>query len=308
MSAILFVLGLAAGSFLNVVIARYAPERFLLGRQVAGFPSRAARRDDSAQGVPSRRSLDEGGRSHCMSCGRTLRWFELIPLISYIAARGRCRRCGAKIGIRYPLVELAGGIFFAVVPRMVGDFYFLPAPSRAALDALWILAFLTLVVIAAIDIRFTIIPDEASVFLAALGVAIAFVSHPLFGATGGSFIGPYAIMFGVRGSMIMNRLFAVLAALAVFGLLFLLTRGRGMGFGDVKLAAAMALLFGWPDIIILAAIAFIAGSLVGAGFILAKKRRRNGFLPFGPFLALAAVIIFFWGTKILAWYFSLAGI
>lgn len=278
----LFIFGAIIGSFLNVVILRYDPDKFLFSPAVIG------------------------GRSHCPKCGHKLNWFELIPLLSFILQSGKCRNCRAPIRWHYPLVELTSGLIFVLVPGVVTSPYLSPA-FFAASAALWVLVFLTLLVVAAIDLRLNIIPDEANIFLVLLGIMLAVLSARDFGPAEGSFLGGYALLFGLRESLVLNRIFATGLALAFFGLIVGLTRGRGMGLGDVKLALALALVFGWPDGLILTLLAFILGSVFGGGALLLRKKKMGSFLPFGPFLALGSALTFFMGRAILAGYFGLLG-
>ncbi len=282
MAALFFAMGAALGSFFNVVALRYDPDKFLFARAVIG------------------------GRSHCPRCRAALRWFELIPLISFLAQLGRCRRCGVRISPRYFLVELTAGLLALIA------FFRFGAPDvwgrEMALASLWALVFLVLLIVALIDFRLTIIPDEANVAIVALGVGIAALSASNFGPVSGSFLGPYAMIFGARENMALNIAVAILAAAALFGTLVGVTRGRGMGLGDLKLAMALAVPFGWPDIILLSAFAFIIGASLGGAAILARRTTLKGALPFGPFLALAALIVFLWAKPLLAGYFSLFGI
>ncbi len=279
MQFILFLLGTAVGSFLNVLAVRYRPDGFLLRKDMLT------------------------GRSKCPHCKRTLRWFELIPLVSFGLQRGKCRSCHAKISIQYPLVEIISGFIFVFVP--VGLRARFPFASSPFLPALWISAFMVLLLVALIDLRLTIIPDEANALLGMLGIAIAAAMTQSFNLIHNSFMGSYALLFGFEGSMFVNRLFAFAFGAAFFGFLALATRGRGMGMGDVKLAAALGILFGWPDILFITALAFIFGSCIGIGMIAARRKSMKSFLPFGPFLGAAACVIFFFGENLLRLYFGL---
>lgn len=159
-----------------------------------------------------------------------------------------------------------------------------------------------------IDIRWRIIPDEIHVMLVAAGIAIAVLSAPQFGSPEGSFVGGYGYLLGLRDSIAINRLAALGAGIGFFGLIFLATLGRGMGLGDVKLAGALGVLFGWPDILLITGVSFIVGTVVALPFLVFKKLRMKSMVPFGPFLAVAALLVYFWGYEILRWYFSLFGI
>jgi len=224
----LFLFGLIAGSFLNVVAVRYDPEKFILSPRVIG------------------------GRSRCPHCGRTLSFFELVPLLSFLAQAGRCRKCRAKISPQYPLMEILCGLVFIFVPYAISKlsyaFGFHLAPWLfLSLSALWILALLTLLVVAVIDIRLRLIPDEANIFLAVLGIIfIALKALGAEGGTGGSFVGSYALLFGFQENVYVNHGIALLFGAVFFGFLIAITRGRGMGMGDLKLATALGVLFESP--------------------------------------------------------------
>jgi len=281
MYLLLFTFGLAVGSFLNVVSLRYDPDRFLFGRHVIG------------------------GRSYCPSCRKSLSWFELVPLVSFIVQRGRCRGCKEPISFQYPLVEFLTGVVFVAVPWKLFSFGLQLHASFPLLATVWVAVFCALILVSLIDLRLRLIPDELNIFILFAGVAAAVLTAQGFGLTTGSFVGPYALLFGGRSSIIFNRLLALVVTAFFFIALILVTRGRGMGVGDAKLAAALSLAFGWPDIVIVTALAFLVGAIVGGVDIMRSKRTLKSFLPFGPFLGLACAIVFFWGERIIEWYFWL---
>ncbi|HEY5221338.1 MAG TPA: prepilin peptidase [Candidatus Paceibacterota bacterium] len=254
---ILFVFGVVIGSFLNVVTLRYDGEHFLLDARAIG------------------------GRSHCMQCKETLQWFELVPIASFLIQGGRCRHCKTRLSIQYPIVELLSGLIFVFVPLTVGV---------SALSAtLWVAAFEALLVMAVIDIRLGIIPDEINIFLGVIGILLA--------------IAP-----GWEGGAVLGKVIGAAVAAVFFAILIAVTRGKGMGMGDLKLAIPLGLIFGWPDIIFILACSFIIGAIVGVFAIARGKSSMKSTLPFGPFLALGAAAMFFWGGPILGWYVSLLGI
>lgn len=286
--AILFVFGLAVGSFINVVALRYRGDHFSFSPKVIG------------------------GRSHCPHCGRTLRWFELVPLASFIVQGGRCRRCRARIGWQYPLVELLSGAIFAAVPYVIAAHAAGGAPGVAAaapaLAALWVIAFELLLLIAYIDLRLQIVPDELTALLGAAAVfAAVFTAGASFGANQSS-LGALAAPFGLQGNIWINRLAAAAIGAGFFALLIAVTRGRGMGWGDVKLAAPLGFLFGWPDIVFLFAAAFVAGALVGIWLLLRTKKTMKSAIPFVPFLALGAGFMFFFGASAIGAYLHIIGV
>jgi len=285
----LSVLGLAIGSFLNVVALRYDPDKFIFNRRTLG------------------------GRSACPKCENKLNWFELVPLLSFIFLRGRCRNCKASISFQYPLVEIFSALIFLFVPLfihsskflvLVGDLN-LGGVEKIILSILFVLVFLTLLLVFLIDLRLKIIPDELNLFLIILGALLIFFTQSGFDLTGGSFLGSYAGIFGLRSNIWLNHLSALFFGALFFGALILITRGRGMGMGDLKLSAALGFLFGWPDILLIVAIAFILGSIIGLLNMVTGRKRWKSYLPFGPFLALSSIIIFFWGHNIVSVYFNL---
>ncbi len=273
-SIILFIFGIAIGSFLNVVILRYDGEHFLFDTKMIG------------------------GRSHCMHCKQTLRWFELVPIVSFLIQGGRCRRCKARLNIQYPIVELLSGLIFMFVPLALGiDAGVISASGIATpliiIAALWVAAFEALLVTAVIDIRLGIIPDEGNIFLGVIAIFLIILS---------------AGYFGGQESAVMAKIIGAVAGGAFFALLIAITRGKGMGMGDLKLAIPLGLLFGWPNIVFVTVFAFVIGAVVGVIEIVFGKNSMKGTLPFGPFLALGAATVFFWGPAIFTWYMSLLGI
>jgi prepilin signal peptidase PulO-like enzyme (type II secretory pathway) len=272
----LFLFGLAVGSFFNVVALRYDGTRFLFDpRQI-------------------------GGRSHCPHCKRTLRWFELLPVVSFIIQSGRCRRCGVAIGWQYPIVELLSGFIFLLVAM---HFSFILEPS-----VLWIIVFEIFLLIAYIDILLGIIPDELNIALILLGLFEIFFFPGGAGAPNLSFFGPYASIFGFQGNILVNHLLAAIVGAAFFGSLVAITRGKGMGMGDVKLAFPLGLLFGWPDIVVISLMAFVIGGIFGVGLILSGEKTMKSAVPFGPFLVVACVVAFFFGSALFGWYFHMIGL
>ena len=277
----IFAAGLTIGSFLNVVICRYDGDRLLsFGRL--------------------------GGRSHCMGCGRQIRPYDLLPVLSFLFLRGRCRACGARISFQYPAVELATGAAF-----LSGYSYFLPHysfpvshPYAAFFAAGWALILTFLIVMAAIDFRLMLIPDEISIALAVVG--LAFASIP---AHAHSFIGSYALLFPPFSSPFLGHVAGGLAGFAALGLVCLMSRGRAMGMGDVKLAGAMGLILGFPEIFFALALGFLAGGAGSAYLLLFRRSALSSgmktMVPFGPFLMAGFLAHVFFGERLFSWYFSL---
>ncbi|RJP45624.1 prepilin peptidase [Candidatus Parcubacteria bacterium] len=279
MDILRFFVGACLGSFVNLIALRYDPDKFLFRREVVL------------------------GRSRCPGCGKPLRWFELIPFVSFLLQLGRCRRCGAGLSIRYPLVELAAGLIVLFVPARLEAFSV--SPLHPIVPIAWISAMLLLFLVALVDARTKIIPDEANILLVALGAIVAWYVAPHFSQVTGSFVGSSALLLGYRENVLVNRVVAVVFSALLFGFLVSATRGRGMGMGDAKLGLALAVLFGWPDVLLIFVLSFIIGSITGFMDIAFRKRTLKSHVPFGPFLVLASALVFFWGEEIVGWYVGL---
>lgn len=241
------VLGAVVGSFLNVVIYR----------------------------LPRGLSVIRPG-SMCPACRRPLAPLDLVPVVSYLLLRGRCRRCGQPIGARYLLVELAGAVLWWAAWARFG-----PGPDfwRAA-----VLASLV-VTAAAIDLEHGIIPNRLVLSGLALGVPLA------------AWSGLPRLADGAVGLLAAGGLF--------FGVS--LAYPGGMGGGDVKLAALIGWYLGWRLALVGLLFAVTLGALVGLGLIAAGRRRRQDTIPFGPFLAAGALFALYFGAEALAWYWGRLG-
>lgn len=285
--------GLVFGSFLNVLILRYNPEK--------KFTLKTA-----------------GGRSRCLHCGNVLRWFELVPVLSWIMQFGRCRNCRKRISFQYPVVELACAGIFLYVPQLIQQFLFqmnvLVAPWIVwASSIFWIVVFLMLLAAFFIDVRHYVIPNPLNFFIFCAGVVWVCVGYSLsFGdvISSGSFLGSFGDLFLFWSgqfweSFIFLHIAGMLIGAGFFLLVILFTRGRGMGMGDAKLMAGLGLLFGYPDIVLVMALSFLLGTLYAIPFLLTKKKGMKDMLPFGPFIVLAVFIVFFCGTRLMGGYFGI---
>ncbi|MEK7465165.1 MAG: prepilin peptidase [Patescibacteria group bacterium] len=296
---LLLGLGLFFGSFINVLIVRYDPN------------------DPKNGSLFSFQKLR--GRSHCPACGRTLGPLELIPVFSFIVQGARCRGCKARISFQYPLVEILTGCIFAFVPFFLNGFWKIPNAVFLGgasplwyygLVVSWVLVFLIWLVMAAVDLKHYIIPNELSWGLGILGVLIAFLvgTHTDFlFAFSHSFLGHYAMLFPQVLNVMVNRLLAAGIAGLLFYALYAFSSGRAMGFGDVKLALAAGILFGWPDITVVIALSFMVGGLVGLYCMVQKKKTMKDMLPFAPFFVAGSALTVFGGVPIVQFYFSVFG-
>jgi prepilin signal peptidase PulO-like enzyme (type II secretory pathway) len=219
-SVILFVFGAIIGSFLNVIGLRW--------RSGIGF----------------------GGRSHCPACGKTLQWWELLPIVSFLILRGRCSSCGTKISWQYPLIEIWTGIIFVTLPPWAWPVFCIYA------------------VILIYDLRHKIIPD--TLVYAAILLSLALRAFYLGGTLLDWLVGP--IIF------------------ALFALGWLISRGRALGFGDAKLVLSIGLLLGAPMALSALALAFWIGTAVTLPLVLFKQKSLTikSEIPFAPFLIIGA--------------------
>lgn len=238
----IFTLGLLIGSFLNAVIYRLHSGESILK-----------------------------ARSHCIKCGHVLAWYELVPLLSFLIQRGKCRKCKKNISIQYPLVELTTAILFAVVL-----YYNLPLSYTLTISSF-------LIVIFVYDLKHYIIPDK--------------IIHPAILLSG--------IWRMVSGDALYSGIYVTLAVSAFFAAIFFISKGKWLGFGDVKLAFFMGLFLGWPNILVALFAAFVLGGIIGIGLVASRRKTMKSQVPFGPFLVAGTFIAMFFGGKIVNWYLGL---
>ena len=217
--------------------------------------------------------------SHCPQCETPIRPADNVPVLSWLVLRGKCRHCGNPIPVRYPLVEAGNGVLFAAVAARFGAEWELPA---------YLVLAAALLAISIIDLEHFIVPDRitAPLTVAALGLlglaAVADSNGWRFGRT---------LLGGVA-------YFAFLLLLNIF-------YPKGMGMGDVKLSFSLGLYLGWlgwGQVFLGGFLAFLLGAVVGVGLIVSKIKSRKDVVPFGPFLALGAMLTILWGDPILRWY------
>ena len=257
--------GLLIGSFLNVVIYRLPK---MLERQWAAECA-------DLQGKPA----DEAPpfnlatpRSRCQTCGHQIRWYENIPVASYLALKGSCSACKAAISMRYPLVEMATGVLFAWCAWRWGI-------SLTALA--WCGFSATLVALTLIDWDTTLLPDDLTLPLLWAGLiasALRFTDVPLAQSVWGAVAGYMSLWL-------------------VYQAFKLLTGKEGMGYGDFKLFAALGAWFGWQALVPIILMASVIGAVIGIGMKFASSLREGGYVPFGPFLALAGLTAMIFGPS-----------
>lgn len=252
----LFLLGLAIGSFLNVLILR------------------------------TNTGMKLGGRSRCFSCLKKLEWTDLIPVVSYLTIRGRCRHCGSGISIQYPLVEMATGIVFVSLAYFMNPLVGGIVPIlRYVLAAAF---FSILVAISLYDIRHKIIPDQFSVAL--FVIAVLFEAFAFYTTRDGGAVG-VDILSG-------------LGAFSFFALLWFVSSGRWMGFGDAKIAISIGLFLGFPGAFLAILFAFWIGAFFALTMLALAQYSRKTEVPFAPFLAVGSYLAFLIAaSNLLSWYY-----
>lgn len=213
-----------------------------------------------------------GGRSHCDHCKKTLQPVDLIPVVSYVLLAGKCRYCHKKLSIQYPLMEIVTGVLF-VLAWNFGPFAAIP------LKLLTIALTSILLVIFVADMRYQIIPDEMQIALVVVGAALFLLQ----GAT------PVGVALRIaEGILIMLPIL----------FLYLITKGQGMGFGDVKLAFGIGILLGAFRGGLALYIAFLTGAIIGVGLMVFQRSKMKSKIAFGPFLIVGIVLLFFFQKEV----------
>jgi len=267
-TAAAFVLGLLVGSFLNVVILRL-PRR--LEWQWRQDSREQLELPESYEPAPPGIAVES---SHCPHCGHKLRWFENIPLISFAALRGKCRSCGARISWQYPFVELLTGLLFAACIWRFG----------AGLDGALSLFFTaTLIALSGIDMRTTLLPDALTQPLLWVGLLASLVT---------AFVDPVQAILGAAAGYLFLWM--------VYWLFKLVTGKEGMGAGDFKLLAALGAWCGLTSLLGILLVSSLVGSVIGGAWMLLKGKDRTTQIPFGPYLAIAGWLQFYYQFDLLA--------
>lgn len=237
---------------------------FILGLSVGSFLNVLIDR------VPNERSIL--GRSHCDCCKKTLVWYDLVPVFSYFFLRGKCSCCNSTISAYYPLVETLTGLVYVLV-----WFFFTPQSPFFFVEFFLVLFLIScLIVIFFSDIKYYVIPDVVQVALLTV-------------------IAGYLLLTG--GPIFQNIIAAGVTMLPIL-FIHVVTKSKGMGFGDVKFSALMGFLLGIKSGFIALYMAFLLGGIVSIPIILLGKKKLKSKIPFGPFLILGTVIMFFFGFYI----------
>ncbi len=258
------------------------------------------------------------GRSYCPHCKKTLLWYDLLPIISYIILRGKCRFCHKKIGSAYFITEVTFGIIIAF---LFWTQYPLLSINGDILQLILFLSDLTyktlfisvLLSLAITDLRETLIPDRISIPAIVIGLffltiitiyKIGYLYYYLSqNPIGRYLLPPESDYFRVHAmssiETLISAIFAALLLAGFFLFLIIITFGRGMGGGDVKLGAIIGLGLGFPQAVLAMGLGFLTGALTSVVLILLKRKSFGQTIPFGPFLVLGSLLTLFWGDKIL---------
>ncbi len=278
------LLGLCVGSFLNVVIHRMPLMMHYDWRQeCTQFLAHQHDMPDEhtipltnivATDVPVTLSKP---RSRCPHCAHKIKWYENIPLISWLMLRGRCSDCKASIGLRYPIVELVTALLSMVVIYQFG----VTATGLSALILVW-----TLIALTGIDFDTQLLPDRLTFPLAGLGLAVN---------SQGWFVTPTQSIWGL--------LFGFLSLWIVVKIFYLITKKHGMGQGDFKLLAVLGAWLGPMMLPLIILLSSLLGSIVG--IVLMKKQGESRPFAFGPYIAIAGIIALLYGSDIVSWYLGM---
>lgn len=254
---ILFFLGTIAGSFIGCVVDRLAKKEDIIFK-----------------------------RSYCPHCHHRLAWFDLIPIFSFAALKGRCRYCHQRIPWEYPLIEVGTGLLFVLIFMLEGNNYWL--------TIFLILVSIPLAIIFLFDLKHSLIPGQlvyptlGAVLLFWLGLDLyqrnkicSFSSH---------------LSSSITGLLVMG---------GFLGILYLITKGRGMGLGDVELGALLGAILGWPLSVVALFLSFFIGAILGTVLVILKRKKWKSEIPFGPFLILGAGLALGGGSQLISWYTSL---
>jgi leader peptidase (prepilin peptidase)/N-methyltransferase len=249
MAVLIFLYGTIIGSFLNVCIYRIPKEESII------FPS-----------------------SHCPKCSTPLKWYDLVPIFSFIIGKGKCRYCREGISLRYPATEILNGILYIVVYLKFGftiEFFF------------YSIIFSILIVITFIDLEHMIIPDILIVLIISFTILYKFVSYILYN----------------KAPELLNSIGGLIFSSILFILIILVSKG-GMGTGDVTLIGSLGFILGIKNISLTIFLSFILGAIISIILLITKIKNKKDPIPFAPFIILAFFIVLFWGDNILFWYIN----
>lgn len=292
---VVFVFSLLIGSFLNVVIHRTP---IMLEREWRTQAQQILSEQSDKSGVVGLKpDLQTDGharydlvvpRSACPKCGALITASQNIPVISYLWLKGKCANCGAKIAVRYPLVELGTAVLSALVAWKFGFVWY----TAAALLLTWIL-----IALSGIDIDHQLLPDNMTLPLVWLGLLLSLATT----------VPNIGLPVDTRSSIV-GAVAGYLSLWSVYHVFKLVTGKEGMGYGDFKLLAALGAWLGWQMLPLIILSSAFAGAIIGITLIAVRGRDRNIPIPFGPYLAAGGWIALMWGRELVTSYIQFTGI
>jgi prepilin signal peptidase PulO-like enzyme (type II secretory pathway) len=269
----IFILGLVIGSFLNCLIWRLHTEETMMNR------------------------------SHCPKCQKQIAWYDNIPVFSYIVLLGKCRHCRKNISIQYPVVELVVGLLFVLVfiveyfDNFQSSIFNDIIPEFLNLDLFFYITILkdwfvvsVMTIVFIYDLRWYLILDKimipAMIVVFGLNIYLGYLDGDVF-------------------SNLWNMLISAIIGGGFFLFQFVISRGKWIGGGDIRLGFLMGLILGWQGLLVALLLAYISGAIIGVGLIVIGKKKMSSQIPFGVFLSTATLISLFWGQDIIYWYLNL---
>ncbi len=262
---LIFIFGSCIGSFLNVVILRLkANEKFVFGR------------------------------SHCVNCNHQLKWFENIPLLSFVFLKGKCLKCKQKISLQYFFVELSTGILFFLAFLKVFEVLDISPGLGVVNIFLLLFYFITisfLIIIFVYDLKYYLILDKISI--PAIAVVLFFQAF---------------LLFLNKNLLFTDYLLFIFSGIIISGfflLQFIISKGKWIGGGDIRLGFLMGIILGFPMSLVALFLSYILGLIVSLPLLIIGKKRMKSEIPFGTFLVAGTIITMFLGDKILNWYLNL---
>jgi len=239
--------------------------------------------------LPHEQSIN--GRSHCDYCGKKLGMFDLVPVLSFIVLRGKSRCCNRSLSWQYPLIECVTGILFVIIYLVLMSNQHITNVDVVGTVKLiiWSGIAVCLLVIFVADVKYQIVPDEMQIVLGSLSLVLQLLISPTVYT---------AAMSLVAGGALMLPILAI----------YLITKGRGIGFGDVKLAISMGILLGIKGGFLGLYIAFIVGAIIGLILIMGQKLKIKSKIAFGPFLVIGTIGVLIWGPQLKDIVYRLYGI
>lgn len=238
------------------------------------------------------RNVSLGGRSHCPNCKNQLSPIELFPLLSYLSTGGKCRQCKKPISARYPAIEALTGLLFVIAWLIIEPS--LAHPETILLFAKALVVVSAAIVIFVIDFEHFLILDRV---LLVVGLMVLVLNLSL----------DLSMAHTLSNSLVISGLLGGLGAGLLFFIVWFASKGKWMGFGDVKLVTLLGFIFGYAQMGILLLLSFWLGLVVSIILLVSRKANMSSKLPFGTFLSAATIIILFYGQPLLSWYLRLIG-